>query len=71
MPIRRQYYGWLEDERFFLSRLPPDAPVRPSTTLDSVDDVKALLQRRGVEIFWWPPLPDRIHAEIQNSLRLD
>lgn len=69
--IRRKYYGWFKDDRFFLSQQPPDAPTRPCVSLASVDEVKALLTRRGVEIFWWPPLPDKIHGEIQKGLRLE
>lgn len=69
--IRRHYFGWLKNNRFHLSLLPPDAPVRPSVAIDSVDEVRALLARRGVEVLWSPPLPDEIHAQIKNSLRLE
>lgn len=70
--IRRQYFGWLKDDRFFLSLYPPDAPVRPSISFDTADEVKALLSsRRRIDVYWWPPLPDAIHAEIQKVLRVE
>lgn len=72
MAIRRQYFGWFKNERFYLSNLPPDAPVRRSVAYDSIDEIKTLLaSRKRVEILWWPPLPDAIHAEIEKGLRLD
>jgi hypothetical protein len=69
--IRRKYFGWFKDDAFFFSHQPPDAPVRPCAKYQSIDEVKALLRRRGVEVFWWPPLPDDIHAEIQKGLRVE
>ena len=69
MRIRRRYYGWLKNDRFYLSLLPPDAPVRPSVSYESFEEVRALLSRRSVEILWWPPLPDKIHAEIAQNVR--
>jgi hypothetical protein len=69
--IRRQYFGWFKQDVFFLSQQPPDAPIRPSIRIETIDEVKALLARRGVEILWWPPLPDKIHAEIQKGPRLE
>jgi len=74
--IRRQYFGWLKNDRFHLSLYPPDAPHRPSVALDTVDEVRALLaSRKRIEILWWPPLPDKIHAEIgtrsSDGLRLE
>jgi hypothetical protein len=69
---KRQYFGWLKGERFYLSLYPPDAPVRPSIFLESIDGLKALLaSRRRIEVYWWPPLPDKVHAEIQKGLRLE
>ena len=70
--IRRRYYGWMKDGRFFLSQQPPDAPVRPSVSYDTIEEIKALLaSRRRIEIYWWPPLPDKVNAEIQNGLRVE
>lgn len=71
MAIRRHYFGWHKDDRFYLSQLPPDAPVRPSVVIETLDEVRALLARRGVEISWYPPLPDHLHAAIQEGLRLE
>jgi hypothetical protein len=69
--IRRRYFGWHKDGAFYLSRLPPDSPTRPCTRYDTTDEIKALLRRRGVSIFWSPPLPDAIDAEIQKGARLE
>lgn len=70
--VKRQYFGWLKNDRFYLSAYPPDAPIRPSIQLETIDQVKALLaSRRRVEIYWSPPLPDAIHAEIEKGLRLE
>lgn len=66
--IRRHYYGWFENGAFRLSRFPADAPVRPSVVIDSADDVRALLCRRGVSIDWWPPLPERVRARIDGDV---
>lgn len=71
MIVRRTYYGWLKNGRFYLSQLPADAPSRPSVSYETLDEIKALLMRKGVEILWHPPLPDAMHAEIQSSLRMD
>lgn len=66
--IRRRYFGWFKNDRFYLSALPPDAPVRPSVTYDTVDEIRALLiGRRGIEIYWSPPLPDKIDAELRKG----
>jgi hypothetical protein len=70
--IKRQYFGWLKNNRFYLSAYPPDAPVRPSIQFETVDEVKALLSsQRRIEILWSPPLPDALHAEIEKDLRLE
>ena len=72
MRIKRRYYGWLKNDRFHLSLLPPDAPVRPCISYDSSDEIRALLSsRRGMEILWWPPLPDKINAEIAKGIRTE
>ncbi len=59
---RRLYYGWYDAkaEEFRLSTYPADAPVRPSVAIASMEDVKAILQKRRAEIMWWPPLPERM-----------
>lgn len=69
--IRRQYFGWFKDDAFFLSQVPPDAPVRPSVRIETSAEITALMARRGVEILWWPPLPDAIDAEIKEGLCLE
>lgn len=69
---RQRYYGWYQNERFHLSLMPPDAPVRPSVAIDTVDDLRVLLAaRKRIEVYWWPPLPDAINAEIKGGLRLE
>lgn len=69
--IRRKYFGWYRKGAFFLSHQPPDAPVRPCARYETVDEIRALLGRRGVEVLWWPPLPDEVHAKIQQGLRVE
>lgn len=69
--IKRQFFGWYEDGAFFLSYQPPDAVIRPCVRYETADEIKSLLSRRGVSIYWSPPLPDKLHAEIENGLRLD
>jgi hypothetical protein len=65
--IRRHYYGWFENGEFRLSHYPADSPTRPSVKIKTVEDVLALLTRRGVSIDWWPPLPDDIRAQIEGE----
>jgi hypothetical protein len=63
MPRQRLLlYGWYDEKRgkFFVSKLPPDAPVRPAVPLDSINDVQAMLDRKRADIYWWPPLPPHI-----------
>jgi hypothetical protein len=62
----------MKNERFFLSLQPPDAPIRPSASYDTIDEINALLSsRRRIEIYWWPPLPDKINAEIKKGIRME
>jgi hypothetical protein len=73
--IRRHYFGWFKDDRLYLSQDPPDAPIRRSVPY-TVDEMKVLLsRRRGVSVYWWPLLPDKINAEIgtrtEEGLRLE
>ena len=56
---RLQLYGWYipKTRQFRVSRLPPDAPVRPSILMDNLSEVTALVERKRATILWWPPLP--------------
>lgn len=63
--MRRHYFGWF-DGVFRFSRYPADAPVRPCIILETIDEVRALLTRRGTSVYWWPPLPENIRAQIQD-----
>jgi hypothetical protein len=59
MRKRPLLYGWFDSrERLFrLSRLPPDAPIRPSIALTTLEEAKEVAARKKTEILWWPPLP--------------
>lgn len=60
MIIERVYYGWYDTQKreFRISRLPSDAPVRPSLALQTKAEVMAIVEKqRGARIIWWPPLP--------------
>jgi hypothetical protein len=71
LKIRRQYFGWYSQGAFYLSHYPADAPVRPSLKLDTVDEVKALLERKRGSVLWSPPLPGDVDAAFQKGLRLE
>lgn len=57
--IRKLYFGWwdMKSLAFRISLYPPDSPVRPSLAIDSMAEVKALLERKRADVFWSPPLP--------------
>jgi len=52
-------YGWYDPKsrKFFVSRYPADAPVRPAMTFATQAEVTAMLIRKRADIMWWPPLP--------------
>jgi hypothetical protein len=58
MRPRVQYYGWFDRRSmtFRVSRLPPDAPVRPSIEFASRADAVEVMERRRGTIMWSPPL---------------
>lgn len=57
MRMKKQtFYGWY-DGSFHISRLPADAPVRPSASFETLEEVNALIERKRAQIVWWPPLP--------------
>jgi hypothetical protein len=53
------FYGWYDapNKQLRLSAFPPDAPVRPSVEISSVEAAQALAERKRADIYWWPPLP--------------
>lgn len=60
--IRREFFGWRDREgKFHVSRYPADAPVRPSITFDTIEDVDALMVKKRARVHWWPPLPDAMN----------
>ena len=68
--IRRIYYGWYDarTSQWRLSRLPPDAPVRPSIAFTTKADLMAWTARKRVVVHWYPPLSrvqERDDATIQ------
>jgi hypothetical protein len=56
---KQTFYGWFDGEVYRVSRLPADAPVRPSTSFESLEEVNALIERKRAQIVWWPPLPNQ------------
>lgn len=58
MRDRVLYYGWFDRRThvYRVSRLPPDAPVRPSMAFDSRAEVMAMISKKRADIMWWPPL---------------
>jgi hypothetical protein len=55
---KQQFFGWFDGESFRVSRLPADAPVRPSASFETLEEVNALIERKRAQILWWPPLPE-------------
>ncbi len=55
---RTLFYGWFEPrtQTFRISRLPPDAPVRPSVGFGTAEEVIELVDRKHADIMWLPPL---------------
>jgi hypothetical protein len=67
MRLQRQFFGWHDPKRgFVVSRYPPDAPVRPSSSFETADEAITAVKRsyRAV-ILWIPPLPKGLlnHAD--------
>ena len=59
MRRKRDFYGWHDSIKGFLvSRLPPDAPVRPAEVYESAGEVMVMIERRKARIYWWPPLAE-------------
>jgi hypothetical protein len=52
------FYGWFDARHgvFRVSRLPPDAPVRPSVEFADRAQVMNAMARKRAEILWIPPL---------------
>lgn len=64
MAKRRLLFGWFDAGKasFWISQYPPDAPVRPSLEFEMKDDLEAFLKRKKADVYWWPPLPDKVSA---------
>ena len=54
--IHRRYYGWFDGTKYRLSRLPPDAPIRPSVSFDTRKEMDAWLERKRGILVWGQPL---------------
>jgi hypothetical protein len=67
--IRKVYYGWFDarSNQFRISRLPPDAPVRPSVAYDSRSEVVAVIERKRAELLWIPPLTQEQESFCSES----
>jgi hypothetical protein len=59
---RRLLYGWFDADKkaFKITKYPPDAPIRPSLEIETMDGVDEFLKRARADVYWWPPLPDRV-----------
>ena len=59
MRVKREFYGWHDPIKGYLvSRLPPDAPVRPEQAYETANEVMEMIERRRARIYWWPPLAE-------------
>lgn len=56
--IRRTFYGWFDfrHRNFRISKVPPDAPVRPSIGFPSKADAVEFAARKRGQVVWLPPL---------------
>lgn len=61
MRIIQQFYGWLDDGVYRISRKPHDAPTRPvfAESVNKIELEEFASKRRGC-ILWWPPLPNEV-----------
>jgi hypothetical protein len=61
----RQYYGWYDAtaEVYLLSKLPPDALVRKPIAFKELADLKAEVERRRGQVYWWPIPPGMTAAD--------
>lgn len=68
--IRRKLYGWWdENERVFrLSPMPPDSPTRRCVSIEEPSDLREFIQKKRIDVFWWPPLPSRF-AYLTTQVR--
>jgi len=48
----KKYYGWKDGDKYYVSRMPPDAPRRPANVYDSMRDAMTEVGRRGGTIEW-------------------
>ena len=53
---KKTIYAWFDGREFRLSLYPPDAPVRPSVSVQTKGDVIAIANRKHATVFWWPVL---------------
>ena len=55
----RIFYGWVDAVRgeIRVSKYPPDATVRPSIEMESIEAAKSFAERKRARLMWFPPLP--------------
>ena len=56
---RTLLYGRYDPKKreYLLSRLPPDAPVRPSVLIsEQKNDIVDYARRKHADVYWWPVL---------------
>ena len=65
MRKQRQYFGWYDSAAnvYWLSKLPPDAPVRKAFAYRDLSELEAEVERRHGWIYWDPLPPGMMPAD--------
>ena len=62
------FYAWYDPKAnaYRLSRMPPDAPVRPSVTFEKRSELLTMAHRKRAEVMWSPPLPPNLPEDLST-----
>ena len=66
---RPLFYGWFDQNKkvYRLSKMPPDAPIRPSRSFETLRETLSLIEHRRWQVMWIPPLPkELLSIEFQS-----
>lgn len=65
MKRQRQYFGWQDPitKVYWLSKFPPDAPVRRAVPFRTLAELNADVERRRGQVYWDPLLPGMVPAD--------
>lgn len=68
MRARPLYYAWYDPKGpvYRLSRLPPDAPVRPSIPFQRKSELMEMLDKRKARVMWLPELPSNLPDDLSS-----